>query len=78
MTPSVGRIVHVTGPRAESNGATVAPAIITRVWSDGMVNVTAFPDSSAPITLTSVNLYADEEAAGPAGSTHRAFWPPRG
>lgn len=81
--PSIGRFVHVIGPDAESNGAKVAPAVITRVWSEDMVNVTIFPDGAAPVPRTSVKLYADENAA--RGITladyrfppNQAFWPPR-
>lgn len=83
MTPSIGRIVYVIGPDAASNGASVAPAIITRVWSEDLVNVTIFPDGGAPLSRTSVKLYADEDAA--RGITlsdvrfppNQAFWPPR-
>ena len=81
--PSIGRFVHVIGPDAESNGAKVAPAVITRVWSEDMVNVTIFPDGAAPVPRTSVKLYADENAArGITLADYRfppnpAFWPPR-
>lgn len=84
MTPSIGRIVHVIGPDAESNGAAVAPAIITRVWSEDLVNATIFPDGAVPLPRTSIRLHVDEEAARQfAGTTARqaasnqAFWPPR-
>lgn len=83
MQPSIGRIVHVIGPDAESNGAKVAPAVITRVWSEDLVNVTIFADGAAPVTRTSVKLYASEdEARGITLHDHRfppnqAFWPPR-
>ena len=36
--PAVGRIVHVTVDPKVNNGADVAAAIITRVWSDTCVN----------------------------------------
>lgn len=84
MTPSIGRIVHVIGPDAESNGAAVAPAIITRVWSEDLVNVTIFPDGAAPVARTSVRLYADEDeahrqagASARSAASNQAFWPPR-
>jgi hypothetical protein len=82
MKPSIGRIVHLIGPYANSNGAGVAPAIITRVWANDMVNVTAFPDAGGAQPVTSVRLYADEESARAASATHEypqssAFWPAR-
>lgn len=82
MKPSIGRIVHLIGPHANSNGAGVAPAIITRVWSDEMVNVTAFPDCGGAQPATSVRLVADEEAARAINAAAEypqsiAFWPAR-
>lgn len=84
MTPSIGRFVHVIGPDAESNGAKVASGVITRVWSDDLINVTIFPDGAAPMARTSVKLYADEDAARSITlqdvrfPPNQAFWPPRG
>jgi len=82
VTPSVGRIVHVLGGPVERNGADRAPAIITRVWSDTLVNVTAFPDADAPMRVTSIQVFPDEEAARAwcAENPNRsgaAFWPAR-
>lgn len=79
--PSVGRIVLVMGGAAKSNGADVAPAVITRVWSDEMVNVTVFPDAHerAAQPETSINLYETEDEAREAlaSSGRAAYWPPR-
>jgi hypothetical protein len=90
ITPAkIGRIVHVIGKGAESNGATVAPAIVTRVWSeptvDGkqMVNLTIFPDNAAPVPQGSVWLYPSPTAAHDAAwgltgtEPFAAFWPER-
>jgi hypothetical protein len=82
QTPAIGRIVHLIGPYANSNGSDVAPAIITRVWSDTMINVTAFPDCAAPQTVTSVKLVEDEATASDINAQAEypqsvAFWPPR-
>lgn len=80
MKPSIGRIVIVTGTAAVSNGATEAPAMITRVWSDTMINVVVFPDSASPRALTSVSLHPDAETAKGActlPSMNAAYWPPR-
>jgi hypothetical protein len=78
--PSIGRIVVAVGAAARYNGADVAPAIITRVWSDECVNVTVFRDAGAPYTATSVRLFADEaEARGSLQhkTASAAFWPAR-
>lgn len=80
--PAIGRIVHLVGTHADSNGADVAPAIITRVWSDEMINVCVFPDSGTPHNVTSVKLVADEAAAralsdGLPYKQNAAFWPSR-
>lgn len=82
MKPSVGRIVHLIGPHANSNGADVAPAIITRVWSGTCVNVTVFPDCGTPHSVTSVRLVEDEATASDINAQaehpqNLAFWPPR-
>lgn len=81
--PTVGRSVLVLGGPAVFNGTDVAPAVITRVWSDDLVNVTVFPDGSQGVcSSTSVRLYRDEAAArgardnAPGGSTAaHAYWP---
>lgn len=80
MKPSPGRIVLITGAAAVSNGATEAPAMITRVWNDTMVNLIVFPDAAQPVVLTSVSLHPDAESAKGAciyPSSNAAYWPPR-
>lgn len=90
ITPAkVGRTVHVVGKGAESNGASVAPAVITRVWGEPqpggrqLVNLTVFPDGAAPKPQGSVFLYPSVEAAHEAvhGVTDiaymAAYWPER-
>ena len=86
MKASQGRIVLAVGLAAVSNGTDVAPAVITRVWSDNeeagtsMVNATVFPDNSTLIrTVSSVTLYADEETAraSVSESSTALFWPAR-
>lgn len=82
MKLSLGRTVIVRLPNA-SNGAQLAPAVITRVWGiddtrsgDGQcANVTAFPDAADPISLTSVLIFDTPEEAGEASM--RGWWPPR-
>jgi len=90
ITPAkIGRTIHVIGKAVESNGATVAPAVITRVWGEPqpggkqMINLTAFPDGAAPLPMGSVFLYPSREAAhdavhGVTGTdSAAAFWPER-
>lgn len=75
--PSVGSFVHVRGTAVERNGTDVAPAVITRVWNDELVNLTAFPDEGSPLRLTSVRLAESADAATPEQCPTLAYWPPR-
>lgn len=76
--PSIGRIVLVPMHPADNNGQATAPAIITRVWSQGLVNVRVFPDDSAiTFVRTSVSLFEDDEDASAVTGLHTAWWPPR-
>ena len=76
---SLGRIVLVVGGPAVSNGTDVGPAIINRVWTDQMVNVTVFPDAgiSPALAATSVPLFDTEDEARTRLPNTAAFWPPR-
>jgi hypothetical protein len=66
--PTVGRIVHFT-PRANQDpGPDPWAAMVTRVHSDSVVNLTVFPPAGTPAPETQVEL-----GAGPR--TWR--WPPR-
>ncbi len=80
MTPSIGRIVitlNATGAGSQ------APAIITRVWGGGLINLQVLPDFAQPLCKTSVQLFADRAAAAAylqtmVGHTPTvAFWPDR-
>lgn len=83
--PSPGRIVIAVGGSAANNGADVAPAVITRVWSehpDGgwTINATVLPDYGQPVFASSTRLFDTEEEARanlPHPSSIAAFWPPR-
>lgn len=69
QTPSPGRIVFFRA----GNSAEESPAIVTRVWENGLVNLTVFPDGSAPYNVGSVDFY-DHPTEKP-GFAWR--WPPR-
>lgn len=75
MKPSIGHIVIVPADSNFNNGATEAPAIVTRVWSDEMINVKVLGDNggTAADWRTSVKLH-DEKPETPK---HDAWWPPR-
>lgn len=85
--PSLGRIVIVGNlDPAQNNGATEAPAVITRVWPESpegvwTINVRVLLDTfSLPPSLTSIRLYNDLDAATPTLAetpAHAAYWPPR-
>lgn len=70
LDPSVGDIVLVPMSPADNNGATEAPAVITRVWSKTTVNVRVLADSDAVIWRTSL-VYADSIADANGGA---AVW----
>lgn len=89
-TPSLGRTVLVTMDPAANNGADVAPAVITRVWSDTCVNLRVLADSTVVEWKTSVTLWETRDALHahydkltsdgvvPEGARpFGAFWPER-
>ncbi|MER6533004.1 hypothetical protein ABT215_04115 [Streptomyces sp900105755] len=73
-TPSIGRVVLVPADPAVNNGANVAPAIITRVWNDEVVNVRVLLDSDAVQWRTSVKYVENFDGIE---HTHLWTWPPR-
>jgi len=79
MIPSLGRIVLVPCDPQVNNGATIAPAVITRVWSDKMINVRVFGDNRNDTpALTSVELVEELPTYNPTGEgMHVWAWPPR-
>jgi hypothetical protein len=58
----LGQIVIVKNV-APSNGSTTQPAIVTRAWSNDMVNVTVMPDCGAPYFESSLQ----REGVAPEG-----------
>lgn len=75
MKPSIGRIVLVPVSENLNNGAEVAPAVITRVWSDELVNVRVLHDGHDIDWRTSVKLV--DEQPEDLTDQHVAWWPPR-
>ena len=75
LKPSVGRIVHVPMNPNKNNGADVAPAVITRVWSDECVNVHVLADGPDTEWRTSVTHVEDLAERGER--SHVWSWPPR-
>jgi hypothetical protein len=76
-TPTIGRIVHVPMDPAENNGSTIAPAVITRVWTDTMVNVRILadgPDTPWRTSVAYVEQLPEPDGTSPA---HVWAWPPR-
>jgi len=71
--PSIGRIVIVPANPDLNNGATEAPAVITRVWSDELINVKVLGDNDGVEWRTSVKLHEEK----PEDGGHVAWWPPR-
>lgn len=78
MKPSLGRIVLMQVDPTWNNGADVAPAVITRVWNDRLVNLRVLCDSENTLWKTSVTLFdTPEEAAASPLTGHLCYWPPR-
>lgn len=80
MKPSVGRIVVYACSvydDAGNNGAKVAPAVVTRVWSDSCVNLRVFMDGPEVAWRTSVALFESQESFESAGVASGCYWPPR-
>jgi len=89
--PSLGRIVIALVDPAINNGTDEAPAVITHVFSDTIVNVRVLLDGDQTPWKTSISLHPDRAAVDAARSKvaedsgtpladvrmHAAFWPPR-
>lgn len=79
--PSVGRIVLVLMNPEGNNGAKIAPAVITRVWTGTSVNVRILADFMPADTewRTSLTYVDDLDAVADddLGRLSRWSWPPR-
>lgn len=78
-SPQIGDMVLAIVDPATNNGTDEAPAIITRVFTDALVNVRILVDTGAvPPCKTSVWLYATrEDVDASTNPSHAVFWPPR-
>lgn len=80
QTPTVGRIVlfHLGPNHGLPLNVSPLPAIITRVWSDDMINVVVFPDGYGQAQLAGVTSarYADTKDEQDRQS-YSWSWPPR-
>lgn len=76
MIPSIGRIVIFTQgkDKAPVNGTRQHPAVITRVFPGGVVNLHVFYDGGMPSPETSVCEAGRETEQGEDRTWH---WPPR-
>lgn len=64
---------HWTG----TNGTRTHPAIVTRVWSDGCVNLIVFYDAEGPTVKTSACYLPDEVFIDGVHCTNSGWrWPP--
>jgi len=75
--PSVGCIVLVPIEPEMNNGSDVAPAIITRVWSDTTVNVRVLADSQNPPLWRTSATYTEDLATREQTHVNYWTWPPR-
>lgn len=79
--PSPGRIVLVAMDPAKNNGATEAPAIITRAWTGTSINVRVLADNQPGDSEWRTSLiYVDDVTQLDRDSTARLYcwsWPPR-
>ncbi|WNI16629.1 hypothetical protein [Actinacidiphila sp. ITFR-21] len=71
--PSQGRVVLAGINTLDNNGSPAAPAIITRVWTNGVINVRVQPDSDLPSVRATSLSYVDTVDDLTPG---RWTWPP--
>lgn len=69
---TIGRIVHFWEPESRA----YCPALVTRVHTEAVVDVTVFPNGRLPYTRSPVSLFAKLEDCQVAEG-FVAFWPPR-
>ncbi|MFK0155386.1 hypothetical protein ACIQVK_25335 [Streptomyces sp. NPDC090493] len=77
MQPSLGRIVLVGADPATNNGSDTAPAIITRVWNDNVINARVILDSDALQWRTSLTHTDNLDGLADDVRSARWMWPPR-
>ncbi|MFE4649274.1 hypothetical protein [Streptomyces sp. NPDC056707] len=78
MQPSIGRVVLVPMDPATNNGASVAPAIITRVWTGTSINVQILADAPGCAWRTSLTHVESLDGLDDAHDRlYRWTWPPK-
>ena len=77
MKPSIGRVVVVPMDPMTNNGSDRAPALITRVFSDTLVNVRVLGDSEAIGWRTSLQLVEEDPGPDVKRDACLWWWPPR-
>lgn len=65
-TPAVGDVVLLREPGIGDNGLNDGPAaaMVTKVWSDSLVNLIVFPSGLSPTVRTSVPRSVKDGAPG--------------
>lgn len=69
IKPTIGRVVLVFQSDSQADPY---PALITKIFSDAMINVAGFNDGGTPFSESSITLVQDE----PAPTGRRAEWMP--
>jgi hypothetical protein len=65
--PHLGDVVLTLVDSAQNDGSSIAPAMITRVWSDEMVNLRVILDAfTMPLSMMSVRLVDTQGEPRPA------------
>ncbi|MFF7171080.1 hypothetical protein [Streptomyces pseudovenezuelae] len=74
--PTVGQVVLVPMDQAVNNGSDVAPAIVSRVWSETSINVRVVEDGPRIEWRQSLE-YTDDLSSLDRGELYWWTWPPQ-
>lgn len=80
VTPTVGRIVLYTSPKADHNphkGFQPYPAVVTHVWTPTSINVHVQNDPDFPLPTESLMVSRVDFADKPGETLRTWSWPPR-
>jgi hypothetical protein len=75
LVPDVGDVVLVPMDPETNNGASEAPAVVTRVWSAATVNVRVLADTDGDTTPWRTSLTYTDNFAGVAPTAAAWTWP---